>query len=201
MSLPGQYYLTIYLHYTSDDNDFDNDTLHISKFIVTPPSAAITQYFTANTYHFNSYDNQPGNSYHWDFGDGSSSDQPGEVHTYPDIDSTYLVVLTVTNACGSATDSIRIQTDGYTTGVNEAAVSRYVKIYPNPATAYLLITAEPGTNLEHYTLTDAGGRPILDGWLSQNKGNVNLENISAGVYLLRISSDKGMLRKKVVVIK
>ncbi|RYD92635.1 MAG: PKD domain-containing protein, partial [Sphingobacteriales bacterium] len=103
MSLPGRYDLTIYLHYTPDDNDFDNDTLHFSKFIVTPPSAAITQYFTANTYHFNNYDNQPGNSYHWDFGDGNSSNQPGEVHTYPDIDSSYLVVLSVTNACGSAT--------------------------------------------------------------------------------------------------
>lgn len=201
MSLPGQYDLTVFLHYTSDDNDFDNDTLHFGKFIVTPPSAAITQYFTANTYHFNSYDNQPGNSYHWDFGDGSSSDQPSEVHIYPDIDSTYLVVLAVTNACGSATDSVRIQTDGYATSVDEAAASCYVNIYPNPATAYLLITATSGTNLEHYTLTDAGGRPILDGRLSQNKGNLSLKNIPAGVYLLRISSDKGMLRKKVVVIK
>ena len=43
-----------------------------------------------------------GTTYDWDFGDGNSSNEVDPSHTYA-MDGTYMVTLTATNACGSAT--------------------------------------------------------------------------------------------------
>jgi PKD repeat protein len=47
-------------------------------------------------------------SYHWDFGDGTTSDEPDPSHSY-DVKGTYFVVLTVTDEGGlGASDSLEI---------------------------------------------------------------------------------------------
>lgn len=200
LTLPGLYNLTVYLRYTRDDNDFDNDTLHLQKFIVAPPSATISQYFTGNTYHFNNYDNQPGNTYHWDFGDGGTSNLASVVHTYPDKDSSYLVVLTVTNACGSATDSVRIQTDGTGTGIVDASAAVFLKVYPNPAQSFVRLEAAPGVMLHSFDLVDTHGSILRSGALQYNKGSLDMESVPPGLYLLRIHTSKGLVHKKLVLI-
>ncbi|PSK93171.1 SBBP repeat-containing protein [Taibaiella chishuiensis] len=203
MTLPGVYDLAVYLHYTSDDNDFDNDTLHIRKFVVTPPSAAISSYFTGNTYYFSNYDNQPGNTYLWDLGDGTGSDQATVVHTYPDKDSSYLVVLTVSNACGSSTDSVRIQTDGSGngTGIGNIDLERFVDVYPNPAQSFAKVTAAPGLSLLAIELVQAQGIVKRFEVHNPERNRINLEALPPGLYLLRITTAKGIIHKKLVLIK
>lgn len=49
-------------------------------------------------------------SYHWNFGDGTSSTEKHPIHTFPAFDSNYVVCLTVTNTCSSFSfcDTVRI---------------------------------------------------------------------------------------------
>jgi len=62
-------------------------------------------------------------SYSWDFGDGMSSTESMPQHLYTE-NGSYLVTLTVTDDCGSSTESLEITIDVYpeasfTTDVNE----------------------------------------------------------------------------------
>ncbi len=202
MSLPGSYELTVYLHYTADDSDFDNDTLHTRKFVVAPPSAAISRYFIGNTYHFSNDDDQPGNTCHWDFGDGATSDQAITSHTYPDKDSSYLVVLTVTNACGSSTDSVRIYTDGpgTGTGLDDLFGSGLLSVYPNPAQSYIQVAATKGLQLQAFSLFSAQGRMLQHGYLPAGKTRIDLDALPPGIYLLELVTNQGVARKKITLI-
>ncbi|RYE13142.1 MAG: T9SS type A sorting domain-containing protein, partial [Sphingobacteriales bacterium] len=86
-------------------------------------------------------------------------------------------------------------------GIDDAATAGYVQVYPNPATTYLDIAVVAGIGLEYYSLTDAGGRLMLYGPLAPHHGKVSLQSVPAGIYQLRIHTDKGILRRKVVVIR
>ena len=60
-----------------------------------------------------SYDPDEGmiTNYHWDFGDGTTSDEPNPLHTFPEADRIYEVILTLTDSDGgtsSATREIKI---------------------------------------------------------------------------------------------
>lgn len=66
----------------------------------TPPTAAFA--FTVNNKQVNFVDQSVGaTSWSWDFGDGSQSTERNPIHTYAST-GTYTVVLTATNAAGSA---------------------------------------------------------------------------------------------------
>lgn len=78
------------------------DTVHIE---CVQPSAGFTSYFTSEFCNFTdtSVVSHP-ISWHWDFGDGTFSPEQNPVHAYQEYGS-YLVVLTVTDSCGSNTCS------------------------------------------------------------------------------------------------
>ncbi|MEI7595553.1 MAG: PKD domain-containing protein [Bacteroidota bacterium] len=79
-----------------------NATLYIPTS--PQPNAQFTYYLDStinspNVYHFQAVNSTYNNSFHWDFGDGSSSNDSTPFHQYTDTGS-YNVVLIVTNAEG-----------------------------------------------------------------------------------------------------
>lgn len=68
-------------------------------------------------------------------------------------------------------------------------------IYPNPVIDYLYLDKIPG--IKYYTVSDCSGNKILYG----NSMIVDLRNIDPGIYFLRIATEKGMFRFKVVKIE
>ena len=95
---PGSYTVTL----TVSNSAGSNTATQTSYITVNAgPSAG----FTSSTNGFTAtFTNTSTNStsYSWDFGDSNSSTEQDPEHTY-DVDGTYTVVLTATNACGTNT--------------------------------------------------------------------------------------------------
>lgn len=81
------------------------------------------------------------------------------------------------------------------TGINENASKDYVfKVFPNPANDKLTITAE-NTDLNEVKLdlTNLLGQNLKFTYLTTNDGTTcNLEDLSQGIYFLKIHSKKGL---------
>ena len=73
-----------------------------------------------------------------------------------------------------------------------------ILIYPNPASS--LITIETNSN-EHKTieLTDALGQIIRTINTAENNTNLNIEDVSAGIYFVKIIVNNNSIIKKIVI--
>ena len=65
------------------------------------------------------------------------------------------------------------------------------KIYPNPASNAIIIDCENINNIanQHYTITDALGKIVLEGKLNEVDTTINVEQLSKGIYYLKITGN------------
>jgi gliding motility-associated-like protein len=102
VSNAGTYYVIV-----SDQCGSDTATAVTVTITNGAPIAGITAAQFGYTYTFS--DNSTGaTSWNWNFGDNQSSSEQNPVHEY-EFPGSYLVILVVTNACGSDTTSMVIQ--------------------------------------------------------------------------------------------
>ena len=67
-----------------------------------------------------------------------------------------------------------------------------MNIYPNPATDIINVKVNTLTNdVINYSLTDISGRIIETGENYKSTFSVNISDYNMGVYLLKLSTDKG----------
>ena len=66
------------------------------------------------------------------------------------------------------------------------------KIYPNPVIEFLTIESGIITNIvnKSYTITDALGKVVLKGKLNEGDTTINVENLSKGIYCIKIANNK-----------
>ena len=142
-------------------------------------------------------------SYIWNFGDGFGSADENPVYTYQEP-GEYMITLIARNGCGPDTTAIMASV-GDITSTKEPIWAKQMTLYPNPnqgsfrlsisgenfrgtATATLLTTT--GQQLADYTLPFSNGR--VDQQLTAN-------NLSTGVFLLRINYDNAFVYRKVII--
>ena len=89
-------------------------------------------------------------------------------------------------------DYVTVQTDG----VNE--LNDDTKIYPNPTNGQITIEAE---GMNHVTVMNALGQTVYDAPTDADQTVLNLSQYGTGMYLIRISSEKGVNVKRVSVVK
>ncbi len=93
-----------------------------------------------------------------------------------------------------------------TTGINSLAYNNGIQIYPNPATAEVYVTFENNvSSVALVQLTDVAGR-VVGNWsfdkpAQGQKLELNVNSISAGTYLLNISTDGKKAVQKLVITK
>jgi hypothetical protein len=80
------------------------------------------------------------------------------------------------------------------TGVEENEAQ--VKVYPNPAKDVVTIEAEGMTQVCVY---NALGQCIIQDEVAENQTTIDLRNVSAGLYLLRVKTESGTISKRIVV--
>jgi hypothetical protein len=85
-------------------------------------------------------------------------------------------------------------------GMQEAIIDNSLSVYPNPADEALTVSfdAKVGANV---SLTDIVGNPVYTttSKVGSNKINVNTSDLSAGIYILKIATESGMVARKVTI--
>lgn len=80
-------------------------------------------------------------------------------------------------------------------GTNEAAVSKSLRVYPNPANVGETITAESKVKtIEVYTLS---GQKVK----SENSNTISTQGFAKGMYILKTTTDKGEVQSSKVIVK
>lgn len=81
---------------------------------------------------------------------------------------------------------------------NETAVAA-ISVYPNPVNDIINVVNTQNVNVNSITVTDLNGRIVKEAKYS-NTSNVqmNVSDLSSGVYMMNIQSDKGSSVKKIV---
>ena len=82
-------------------------------------------------------------------------------------------------------------------GVNESEANN-VNLFPNPTTNRFTIE---GKGLSHVTVFNTVGQMVYDMDCQGESVDVNLNNVETGVYMVRITTDQGMVTKRITIIK
>ncbi len=150
-----------------------------------------------------SFTNQSNNAdtYFWDFGDGTSSEEEHPTHNYEVIGS-YLVTLTATNACGAAEISEEVS---IIDGVGELEQLTSFEVYPVPNRGIFSLDlqgqATPAVTFYFYDVT---GRLIWqstdDFSLGALHKEVDLQQLPQGVYFLKLDYLNNGFYKKIIIV-
>lgn len=133
-------------------------------------------------------------SWHWDFGDNTTSDDRHPApHEYAQA-GTYTVTLTTQNWCCEDTYSFTVEVG--TVGTDEA-LEKPFSIFPNPATDFIQINPQEDKYLT-YELTDISGKTILSGNTEEDK-TLNINHLINGLYLLKIQNHGAIFVEKIKV--
>lgn len=111
-------------------------------------------------------------------------------------DGTHLLHIRVQNADGSWSlyETQEFETTG-TLAVDENILTQTL-LYPNPVADYLNITLSNDIALNSIKIIDFSGKIVFTS--SKEMANINLSFLRAGMYLIHLETDKGILSKKII---
>lgn len=105
----------------------------------------------------------------------------------------FAVVPYFSGMTGTYLLEISISGDG-DTGVDEDYVMN-VSMYPNPVQDILHVECE---NIMQYDIFSLDGKLLKSTEMFDNEAVINIEDLNAGVYLIRITNDKGTVTRRIV---
>jgi hypothetical protein len=166
-------------------------------------TSSFTSSVNGNTVSFSNTSGNSSSSY-WDFGDGNFSSTQNPSHSYLAA-GTYFVCLTSGNFCDTASycDSVWVP---LTTSVNGLQNEFSIDVFPQPVTdrkLRLLVTSSHDETLS-FELLDITGRIVgpskqLQTITGKNLFDMDLQDVSPGVYLLQLSNGVNSCTKQIVV--
>lgn len=81
------------------------------------------------------------------------------------------------------------------------SISQDIYVNPNPTNGDIqVILTGKAISLTNYAITDIAGRRLLSGMLTNGKTDISLNELSNGIYLLRMFDGKTVISKKIVKI-
>ncbi|MCL2168044.1 MAG: S8 family serine peptidase [Lentimicrobiaceae bacterium] len=107
---------------------------------------------------------------------------------------------------GICLDNVSIEGFMNVVGINDNDFSDDIEIYPNPTTGELQVTSY-GLQVTNIEVFDIYGRNVgtkfpsnkLEGWQPKADGVVfNISHLQSGVYFVRITTEEGVITKKIV---
>ncbi len=126
-----------------------------------------------------------------------------------DVSQVYLIVTPLSAANQNNTvsntavfDNLEIEATATDTLLATAAFDNDTvgfSIYPNPAKNFVNISNTTGANLTSVELVDINGRTVKNLTLSNiSEAQIVLTDLSTGIYTMKITSDKGIVTKKII---
>ncbi|MFK5889771.1 MAG: T9SS type A sorting domain-containing protein [Flavobacteriaceae bacterium] len=110
-------------------------------------------------------------------------------------------VASVTGNGGSVTNTevvFNTKTIGGVLAVNNARLLQF-SMYPNPSDNYVTLQLPSGTNKANVKIFDYLGKTLIQKNLNSSNNNLDVSNLSAGIYFVRIQTDSKVGTKKLVV--
>lgn len=89
-----------------------------------------------------------------------------------------------------------VQTPCISLGIDQNEVVANLSIFPNPTSSNLNVKSVE--TILQTVLVDFNGRIILTSSPNQKEVTINMENLSTGMYLLKVTTDKGSSIEKIV---
>ena len=196
-AFPGEYNLTVYLHYTKDDQDKDNDTLQMVIMATNAvPVSEIEVNQVGTVMHFSNPSAQASDIFWWDFGDGNTSTEPSPSHQYA-ITGLYQITLVTSSFCGSDTATLEITGEG--NSIEETYLEKNILIYPNPTKHMLYLKLSEGIDISSYRIINILGQEVMAGRLDSYY-RINVSGLPSGSYFIQVQSQRGLLRQKFQVL-
>ncbi len=97
---------------------------------------------------------------------------------------------------GFAVDDFKVTTSSLST---ESFFKSNFAVYPNPATSVLNITSSNNAAINSASITDINGRTVKNVSLNAvTEAQINISDLTAGVYFLNVTSDAGTGTSKIV---
>ncbi len=141
-----------------------------------------------------------GSSYAWNFGDGVGTDTTANpVYVYT-ANASYIVTLTVTNGCGSSTDTITLEMS--TVSVDQLLASK-ISIYPNPTQSAVQVNFDQiQANELTIVVFNVHGQRIQTIDMGRLNGSfvqeIDLSGVANGTYLIQVIADGASATKQVI---
>ena len=144
---------------------------------------------------------QNGETYTWDFGDGTAQQSGFNIQHDYTSSGTYVVTLIVNSPCGVSI----IQQDVVVqvVGTSEVEQLKHLNLFPNPASQWLTLDwSETGTQPIDIQMFDASGKLVF---LTKNPVGQNLKislnDLSPGLFQILVSFEGGKVSRAVVKAK
>ncbi len=74
-----------------------------------------------------------------------------------------------------------------------------LNIYPNPSNGKFIVDWNEKTEQADFDVLDITGRKVTSGKLEQNKQTIDLQHLSSGKYLFKVSTENGVIMKTIVL--
>ncbi len=135
----------------------------------------------------------------WEFGDGGSSRQFNDAHTYA-ISGIYTVSLTSENACGSSM-AIKDMYVGIVGVEDDLKGGNEISVYPNPSSGKIQVHVLVNSEVIGLDIFDMKGVQVFATNESpiNNIWNLDLTYLSVGVYMVRVRTLFETINHKIVI--
>jgi hypothetical protein len=132
--------------------------------------------------------------WHWDFGDGTTSEERFPTHTFASLDQQYKVTLVAMNYCCADTSIVLVGTSA----VANPTAALDCKVYPTQFSQQLILEPADASLQGQIRLSDLSGRLVLQHTLN-GKTVLETGSLAQGVYFVEVIADgKRALVRKVV---
>ncbi|MBI1286798.1 MAG: T9SS type A sorting domain-containing protein [Flavobacteriales bacterium] len=193
---PGDYSVTV----TDQAGCTGIDLIHISTG--TSPTADFSYNATVGTTVEFTDIGSGATTVYWDFnGDGNIDETTaGGASVQYDFgaESVFGVVMISENGCGTDTSSQNVLV--HDVGIEELKGQIGLSVYPNPATDMVRVSvADSRVSVNDMVLLDVQGRVVLRfPSANSNARNLQLAPLKNGVYVLRVSTSKGIINERIL---
>lgn len=134
----------------------------------------------------------------WDFDNGVTSAAGGGAIAYNSSGTYTIEVAAVDTRNCRATYSHTLTVIGGT-GINEIAINKLIKLYPNPTMGIVNIEANEALLNKSFTIYNINGQSVLSGVITNVHTNINIEALPVGVYGFQVDGTNAW--KKLVVVQ
>jgi hypothetical protein len=170
-----------------------------ASFTSTPQAATSTNM----TVDFDATLSANATSYDWNFGDGSTGTGAITSHSYA-ANGSYSVTLTAGGVCGADTLVIPVVVAGI--NVAETPLDRSLSVYPNPSSGAFRVDFELGSAQRvEVKVLNATGQVVRVRTLESANGvqrhSIDMSSCASGLYLLQITSEEGVVTRRIAVQK